>query len=228
MTLGDIIEKTLGLFGAEPGKTRKLRERVTAIMVKINGMEDGLRDVRKRVSGLEDRLSDLKRELKAEKSEHIQDLLMDEIETLDKEFVRAHELANLKSANVDAARTLRSKLEQLLETALNGGSSAELEDVLVRVEGMDADMSDVRKLVEQLEKPAQAVRAVKPAAKAKTADADRAARRARILGEPAPEPAAKPAARVKKEAASEARPAVGAPPAAAEPASAQPGVAAVR
>lgn len=226
MTIGDIIEKLLGLFGVEPGKTRKLRERVTAIMVKIKEMEDGLRDVRKRVSALEERIADLKRELKAEKSEHNQDLIMDEIENLEKEFNRAHELANLKSLNVDAARTLRSKLEQLLETAANGGNPAELENVLLKVENMDADMSDVRNLVAQLEKPSKAARAEKPAAKSKTADADRAARRARILGEAAPAPAAKPAAAAKKDSEPEARTAPAAAP--AEPASAQPGVASVR
>ena len=226
MTLGDIIEKLLGLFGVEPGKTRKLRERVTAIMVKIKDMEDGLREMRKRVSGLEDRISDLKRELKAEEKESTWPLIIAEIENLEKEFTRAYELANLKSANVDAARTLRSKLEQLLETAANGGNSAELESVLLKVENMDADMSEIRNLVDQLEKPSKAARAERPAARSKTAGEDIAARRARILGEAAPAPAAKPAAAAKKDAEPEARTASAAAP--AEPASAQPEVASVR
>ena len=226
MTLGDIIEKLLGLFGVEPGKTRKLRERVTAIMVKIKEMEDGLREMRKRNTAQEEKIADLKRELKVTTGEHNQDLIMDEIEREEKEFDRTRELANLKGLNVDAARTLRSKLEQLLETAVNGGNPAELEDVLDKVENMDADMSEIRNLVDQLEKPSKAARAERPAARSKTADADRAARRARILGEAAPAPAAKPAAEVKKDAEQEVRTAPAA--AAAEPASAQPGVAAVR
>lgn len=226
MTLGDIIEKLLGLFGVEPGKTRKLRERVTAIMVKIKEMEDGLREMRKRNTAQEEKIADLKRELKVTTGEHNQDLIMDEIEREEKEFDRTRELANLKGLNVDAARTLRSKLEQLLETAVNGGNPAELEDVLDKVENMDADMSEIRNLVDRLEKPSKAARAEKPAAKSKTADADRAARRARILGEAAPAPAAKPAAEAKKDVEPEARTAPAA--ALAEPASAQPGVAAVR
>ena len=226
MTLGDIIEKLLGLFGVEPGKTRKLRERVTAIMVKIKEMEDGLREMRKRNTAQEEKIADLKRELKVTTGEHNQDLIMDEIEREEKEFDRTRELANLKGLNVDAARTLRSKLEQLLETAVNGGNPAELEDVLDKVENMDADMSEIRNLVDQLEKPSKAARAERPAARSKTADADRAARRARILGEAAPAPAAKPAAEVKKDAEQEVRTAPAA--AAVEPASAQPGVAAVR
>ena len=128
MTLGDIIEKVGGAFGAEPSKIRKLRERVTVVVGRIKDMEDGLRDVRKQVTALEGRVDDLKRELKVEKSTHNQDLIMDDIERLDKEFNRMRELANLKGLNVDAARTLRSKLEQLLETAVNGGSSMELEE----------------------------------------------------------------------------------------------------
>lgn len=226
MTLGDIIEKLLGLFGVEPGKTRKLRERVTAIMVKIKEMEDGLREMRKRNTALEEKIADLKRELKVTTDEHNQDLIMDEIEREEKEFDRTRELANLKGLNVDAARTLRSKLEQLLETAVNGGNPAELESVLLKVENMDADMSEIRNLVDQLEKPSKAARAERPAARSKTADADRAARRARILGEAVPAPAAKPAAAAKKDAEPEARTASAAAP--AEPASAQPGVASVR
>ena len=226
MTLGDIIEKLLGLFGVEPGKTRKLRERVTAIMEKIKEMEDGLREMRKRNTAQEEKIADLKRELKATTDEHNQDLIMDEIDREEKEFDRTRELANLKGLNVDAARTLRSKLEQLLETAVNGGNPAELESVLLKVENMDADMSEIRNLVDQLEKPSKAARAERPAARSKTADADRAARRARILGEAAPAPAAKPAAEAKKDAEQEVRTAPAAAP--AEPASAQPGVAAVR
>ena len=226
MTLGDIIEKLLGLFGVEPGKTRKLRERVTAIMVKIKEMEDGLREMRKRNTAQEEKIADLKRELKVTTDEHNQDLIMDEIEREEKEFDRTRELANLKGLNVDAARTLRSKLEQLLETAVNGGNPAELESVLLKVENMDADMSEIRNLVDQLEKPSKAARAERPAARSKTADADRAARRARILGEAAPAPAAKPAAAAKKDAEPEARTASAVAP--AEPASAQPGVASVR
>ena len=226
MTLGDIIEKLLGLFGVEPGKTRKLRERVTAIMVKIKDMEDGLREMRKRNTALEEKIADLKRELKVTTDEHNQVLIMDEIEREEKEFDRTRELANLKGLNVDAARTLRSKLEQLLETAVNGGNPAELESVLLKVENMDADMSEIRNLVDQLEKPSKAARAERPAARSKTAGEDIAARRARILGEAVPEPAAKPAAAAKKDAEPEARTASAAAP--AEPASAQPGVASVR
>ena len=226
MTLGDIIEKLLGLFGREPGKTRKLRERVTAIMVKIKDMEDGLREMRKRNTAQEEKIADLKRELKVTTGEHNQDLLMDEIEREEKEFDRTRELANLKGQNVDAARTLRSKLEQLLETAVNGGNPAELESVLLKVENMDADMSEIRNLVDQLEKPSKAARAERPAARSKTADVDRAARRARILGEAAPAPAEKPAAEAKKDAEPELRTAPAAAP--VEPTSAQPGVAAVR
>lgn len=222
MTIGDIIEKLLGLFGVEPGRTRKLRERVTAIMEKIKEMEDGLREMRKRNTAQEEKIADLKRELKVTTGEHNQDLLMDEIEREEKEFDRTRELANLKGLNVDAARTLRSKLEQLLETAVNGGNPAELESVLLKVENMDADMSEIRNLVGQLEKPTKAARAERPAARSKTADADRAARRARILGEAAPAdskapakagagaaPAASPAAGVKGEPG-EAAPAPGA------------------
>lgn len=214
MTVGDIIEKILGAFGVEPRKSRVLRERVMAVKARITNMEDGLRDVRRDVSALEDRIADLKRDLKTEKSEHGQDLIMDEIERLDKEFERKHDLANLKGENVDAARALRSKLEQLLENAVNGSNPAELESVLERVEAMDSDLSDVRKLMTELDKPSAASAAKKSVKAEKKAQEDRAARRARLLGEAAPE--AKPAA-AKKEAPSAAKEAVAAP-AAAEPA----------
>lgn len=105
-----------------------------------------------------------------------QDLLMDEIEREEKEAGRIHELANLKGFNLDAARTLRARLEQLLESTINGGSSAELEDVLSQVECMDDEMSDVRKLVERLEKPTKAARVKKAATKSRTAETERAAR----------------------------------------------------
>lgn len=220
MTLGDIIEKVGGAFGAEPSKIRKLRERVTVVVGRIKDMEDGLRDVRKQVTALEGRVDDLKRELQVEKSTHNQDLIMDDIERLDKEFNRMRELANLKGLNVDAARTLRSKLEQLLETAVNGGSSMELEEVLDKVECMDEDLSDVRKLVEKLDRPTSSTRQeTKEEAKTDDAAAERAARMARILGKPAPAVApAAPAAPVATPA-----PAAAATAAPATP-EAQPGV----
>jgi hypothetical protein len=198
MTIGDIIEKILGLFHVEPGKIRKLRERVSAIGEKIQAMEDGLRDVRKKVSGIEDRIEDLKRELKLETSVHNQDIIMDEIERIERDLGRQRELANLKGGNVEAAYVLRSKLEQLMETAVNGGNTAELEDVLLKVESMDEELSDVRNLVSQLDKPTKAAYAGRPAAKSKTEDADRAARRARILGEKMPAQTSETASNQKK------------------------------
>lgn len=186
MTIGDIIEKIRVLFGLEPAKTRKLRERTSAVMEQIRNMEDGLRDVRRQVSGVEDRLSQLKDELKLEKSTHNQDLIMDEMDTLKKEFDRKQHLANLKRANVDAARTLRAKLEELMESALNGGNVAELESVLDKVEDMGADMSDICNLVKKIEEKSGKVRPnARDAEYAKTdaERAERAERRARLLGE---------------------------------------------
>jgi hypothetical protein len=200
MTIGDIIEKILGLFYAESGKIRKLRERVNTTVEKIQAMEDGLRDVRKKVSSVEERIGDLKRELKLEASVHNQDIIMDEIERIERDLGRQRELANLKGANVEAAYILRSKLEQLMEMAVNGGNTTELEDVLLKVESMDEELSDIRNLVSQLDKPTKAAYAGRSIAKSKTGDADRAARRARILGEKIPAQAAEPASNQKKTA----------------------------
>lgn len=216
MTLGDILEKTRHLlFGGESSKVRKLRERVDAVKERIRAMEDDCHAQRKRGLAQDEKIEDLKRELRMEKNVHSQDLLMDEIEREEKEAGRIHELANLKGLNLDAARTLRAKLEQLLESTINGGSSAELEDVLCQVECMDDEMSDVRKLVERLEKPTKAARMKRPAAKSRTAETERAARLARILGEDAGKPSGKP-----KKTVSEAKATTDAPPASAESSSA--------
>lgn len=188
MTIGDVIERARGLLGGESVRIRRLRDRVGDIVGKIRIMEDGLLGVRKKVSAIEERIEDLKRELRVEASVHNQDMIMDEIDSLDREFGRLRELADLKRVNVDAARTLRSKLEQLLETALNGGSTAELEDVLLKVECMDDEMSDVRDLIRQLDGPKKASHAEMSTAESGTEDAERAARRARILGEKTPVP----------------------------------------
>lgn len=183
MTLGDVIEGVVGMFGGEPRKTRKLRERVAEVTNRIRGMEDGLRDVRKQVSALEELWADRKCDLEHETSVHNQDLIMDEMEGLEKEFTRKRELARLKGENVDAARVLRAKLEQLLEVAVNGGDTGELEDILIRVESMDADMSDLRKCIGELEKSSRFAQRGREEAGSKAHEEEsRAARRARILG----------------------------------------------
>ena len=216
MTLGDIFEKTRHLLcGGESSKVRKLRERVDAVKERIRAMEDDCHAQRKRGLAQDEKIEDLKRELRMEKNVHSQDLLMDEIEREEKEAGRIHELANIKGQNLDAARTLRAKLEQLLESTINGGSSTELEDVLSQVECMDDEMSDVRKLVERLEKPTKVARTKRPATKSRTAETERAARRARILGEDAGAPSGKP-----KKTVPEAKATTDAPPTSTESASA--------
>jgi len=193
MTIGDIVEKVSGAFGSEPRKVRDLRARISSIAEKIRCMEDDLKMIRKQVTALEERVADLKRDLQQEKSGHNQDLIMDDIERLDKEFVRLRDLAKLKGVNVDAAQTLHAKLNQLLENAVNGSNTAELEDILGKVECMDDDLSDVRKLVDELDRPTSASIAGRRAecASKEGGEAEaRAARMARILGKDSP--AAKP------------------------------------
>lgn len=226
MTLGDIVEKVLAVFGVEPKRIRVLQKRVVAIEVKIMTMEDGLRDIRKEVSALEERLASLKRDLKVETSEHNQDLIMDDIERLEREFVRKRDLADVKRQNVDAACALRAKLQQLLEAARNGCDVSELEEVLDSVEAMGEDLAQVGDLLTKLDRPVASKSSRRKTGDDSKKKEDIAARRARILGESPAAPAAKPVAQPAAAAPSAPAPASPSAPAPASPA--EPGVVAAR
>ena len=202
MTIGDIFEKIRRLFGGESAKIRGYREQIKALTEKIRLMEDGNKEIRREIQGLDTKVNDLKAELKRETSPHSQDLLMDEIERYEKEFVNKKDHARIRGINVDAARSLKAKLEQLLEMAQNGINVDELEDVLDKVKDMKSDLADAGKILSELDKqhienPADAARrraeaeadfgaaaAAREAAEQQEA-AERAARRRKILGEAA-------------------------------------------
>lgn len=152
MTIGDIIEKILALFGVAPKRTRTLCKKVTTINDKILLMEDGLRDMRKRADALEHRMETLKAEYQSETSEHKKRIILMDLERTDNEFRREDELVKRKNVNVEGACVLRGKLEQLLEDAKNGGNYEMLEEVISDIEEMDDEFSQVNDLLAKLDK----------------------------------------------------------------------------
>ena len=133
MTIGDIIDKILGLFGVAPKQQRVLMRRIDATTRKIAEMEEERNRIMRTNTAIGEKIADLKRQLQVETNPHNQDMLMDQIDELEKEFDRKQALAQQMTENITAQRAIRAKLEQLLEQ-LRG--DAGLADEL-RVGGVD-------------------------------------------------------------------------------------------
>ena len=217
MRSGDIIDKILGLFGVAPKTQRQLLKRIAATTRKIAEMEEERNGIMRTNTAIGEKIADLKRQLQVETNPHNQDLLMDQIDELEKEFGRKQALAQQMTENISAQRAIRAKLEQLLEQARHGADPVEIEMLMERVEDMVTQQDEAVKAADKLDNTGRKARGGKATAKD---DAARAARRAAMLGTAAP---ATPAATV---SAAPAAPATPAPAAPASPAPASDGRAA--
>ena len=212
MTLGDIIDKILRLFGVAPKQQRELMNRIADIARKIADMEEERNGIMRTNTVIGEKIADLKRQLQVEANPHNQDLLMDQIEELEKEFDRTQTLAQQKTGNIAAQRAIRAKLEQLLEQLRHGADPVEIEMLMEKVEDMVEVQIATGKAIDKLDKTGRKkAHSGKAAAKE---DAARAARRAAMLGTASATPASASAAPAADDAASAARKAamLGTPP----------------
>ena len=99
MTLGDIIEKFLGLFGVAPGPQRKLMNKISTISTKIAEMEESRNTILRTNTAIGEKIADLKRQLQVETSPHNQDLLMDRVDEAEKELERKVQLSRQMGEN---------------------------------------------------------------------------------------------------------------------------------
>ena len=157
MTLGDIIEKILGIFGVKPARQRQLIARIDSVKQKIAEMEENRNTIMRANKAIGDKIAELKRQLQVETNPNNQDLLMDQVDELEKEFERKRSLAQQMGENITAQRAIRAKCEQLLEQARHAADPAEVEILMEQVEDMLGERNETR-----------------------------AARRAAMLGTPAP------------------------------------------
>ncbi len=204
MTLGDIIEKFLGLFGVAPGPQRKLMNKISTISTKIAEMEESRNTILRTNTAIGEKIADLKRQLQVESSPHNQDLLMDRVDEAEKELERKVQLSRQMGENITAQRAIRARCEQLLEQLRHGADPAEIEVLIERVE----DMNDVRNETGDKVKTLDGVgKKSRTGKSAKDEESARAARRAAMFGTAAPAaPAAPaPAAPATPTAASEGR-----------------------
>ena len=190
MTLGDIIEKFLGLFGVAPGPQRKLMNKISTISTKIAEMEESRNTILRTNTAIGEKIADLKRQLQVETSPHNQDLLMDRVDEAEKELERKVQLSRQMGENITAQRAIRARCEQLLEQLRHGADPAEIEVLIERVEDMNDVRNETGDKVKELDGVGKKSRTGKSA---KDEDAARAARRAAMLGTAAPAAPATPA-----------------------------------
>ena len=215
MRSGDIIDKILGLFGVPPKLQRELLKRIADTTRKIAEMEDERNTILRTNTAIGEKIADLKRQLQVETNPHNQDLLMDQIDELEKELDRKQALARQKTENITAQRAIRAKLEQWLEDARHGADPVEIEMLMEQVEDMVTEHGEAMEAVDKLDNIGRKkARGGKATAKD---DAARAARMAAMLGTAAPAAPAAPAT------ATPAAPATPAPAAPASPAAASAG-----
>ncbi len=199
MRSGDIIDKILGLFGVPPKVQRKLLKRIADTTRKIAEMEDERNGITRTNSAIGEKIADLKRQLQVETVPHNQDLLMDQIDELEKELDRKQALSQQKTENIAAQRAIRAKLEQLHEDACHGADSVEIEMLMEQVEDMVTEHGEAVEAVDKLDNVGRKkARSGKATAKE---DAARAARRAAKLGTTSAAPATDDAARAARRAA---------------------------
>lgn len=203
MRPADIIDKFLRLFGVPPKTQRGLKKRITDSTRKIADMEEERNGIMRTNSVIGEKIADLKRQLQVETNPHNQDLLMDQIDELEKEFDRKQALAQQKTGNITAQRAIRAKLEQLLEQARHGADPVEIEMLMENVEEMVTQQIEAGKAVDKLDNTGRK-KAHSGKATAKE-DAARAARRAAMLGTVSATPEPAPAAPATDDAARAAR-----------------------
>ena len=215
MRLGDIIEKILGLFGVPPKHQRRLAKKIASVNLKIAEMEESRNAIIRANTVIGEKIADLKRQLQVETNPNNQDLIMDQVDELEKEFERKRTLSQQMTENIAAQRAIRAKCEQLLEQVRHAADPAEIEMLMEQVEDMLADRGEAKIKIGELDKMGQQKRSAKGA---KSEDAARAARRAAMLGTAT----AVPAAPAKAEpAVAPAAPAPAAPEPTVAPASAE-------
>lgn len=183
MTLGDIIEKILGIFGVKPARQRQLIARIDSVKQKIAEMEENRNTIMCANKAIGDKIAELKRQLQVETNPNNQDLLMDQVDELEKEFERKRSLAQQMGENITAQRAIRAKCEQLLEQARHAADPAEVEILMEQVEDMLGERNETAGKVGKLDDMGKKKRAAKDT---RSEDAARAARRAAMLGTPAP------------------------------------------
>ena len=183
MTLGDIIEKILGIFGVKPARQRQLIARIDSVKQKIAEMEENRNTIMRANKAIGDKIAELKRQLQLETNPNNQDLLMDQVDELEKEFERKRSLAQQMGENITAQRAIRAKCEQLLEQARHAADPAEVEILMEQVEDMLGERNETAEKVGKLDDMGKKKRAAKDT---RSEDAARAARRAAMLGTPAP------------------------------------------
>lgn len=191
MTLGDIIHKILGLFGVAPARQRKLAADIDSIKLKIAEMEENRNEIMRANKAIGDKVAELKRQLAVETNEANQDLIMDQVDELEKEFERKRTLSQMMGENIAAQRARRARCEQLLEQARHAADPAEIEMLMAEVEEMLDDRKEAKAKVDELDGLGQKKRTVKDVG---SEDAARAARRAAMLGKAAPAAPAAPTA----------------------------------
>lgn len=192
MTLGDVFEKVLGLFGVKPARQRKLIARIESVRQKIAEMEENRNTIMRSNTAIGEQIAELKRQLKAESNPLNQDLIMDKVDELEKEFDRKRRLSQQMGENITAQRAIRARCEELLEQMRHAADSTEIEMLMEQVEDMLDARTEVKGKVNDLDAMGREKRTAKGA---KNEDAARAARRAAMLGTAAPAtPSAAPTA----------------------------------
>ena len=224
MTLGDIIEKILGLFGVKPGPQRRLERQIAAARDKILKMEEDRNKLMRINTKIGEQIAELKRQLTVETNVTNQKMLMDQIDELERELERKEALAQQQGENITTQRAMRAKLEQLLEDLINGADPVVIERLMEESEDMVDRHGETIDKVKKLDGMGRKARSGKAAEKE---SAEHAARLAKMRGTtgvtPAPTPA--PAKKAPAPAAPAAAPAPEATAAAAAPAAAAPAVA---
>lgn len=200
MTLGDIIEKILGLFGVAPGPQRRLVKRISAVRDKIAEMEDSRNTIMRANTMFGKEIDELKRKLAVETNVSNQKMIMDQVDELERELDRKQVLAQQMADNITAQRAIRAKCEQLLEQLRHGADPAEIEILMERVEDMVELHGEAVDKVDKLDGMGRKARVGKAAEKA---DEAHAARMAAMLGR---SPAAPASAKKEPAAAAPATP----------------------
>lgn len=178
MTVGDIIEKINLAFGGRTSDQVQLDN----LNKNIRDITDSQRNYRKQIEALVSAVDDKKAELKVTSEPHNQDILMDEIENLEKELGRVRDTAAEQQEHLNTLRALAADKQREINAKTANKMGANEDSVLLAADAKkdrDEKRTATQKALGELEKNGSK-------SNARKADTERAARMARILGERAP------------------------------------------
>lgn len=182
MTLGDIIEKIRRMFGGKP----RIMQEIADLEAQIRNFEDRL-DLQMRTNTRKgEEINELKRQLAVESNPQNQDLLMDKIEARESSLEGDAKL-------VQEIKESINRLQKILDEKRRGVIVDSGPDIATVIQAANEaeETAEKKKALAEAQKELEKAAGIKPRterSKRKEA-ADRAARRAALLGTAGPAPA---------------------------------------